>query len=239
MSYYLYRQNNSGGNFHYDPKTGISKEVYVEAGNAQEADNRAERLGIYFDGDGDCSCCGDRWSSAGSHDKTAEVPGPDAKFVIDESSPYPPLPKWIVGYETFVHPLNRSFYGAHQETSVVNKLTYGGKNGYGLEVWKTGVGNVFAVNEKGWDRSGTRSVPQVENSIYTYENKDTEVYNRSGKPFIRVHRSSQYMYIWFQDRKNAEVAADVINKYLDVTPRADAVRDFLVNSEKCSMQKQL
>jgi hypothetical protein len=44
--------------------------VIVEADSAEEADERAERIGLYFDGDGDCSCCGDRWTSAWGDDGT-------------------------------------------------------------------------------------------------------------------------------------------------------------------------
>lgn len=57
--FYVYRQNNSGGSFR---TPAIS--VIVEADNATEADTIAETVGIYFDGAGDCSCCGNRWDNA-------------------------------------------------------------------------------------------------------------------------------------------------------------------------------
>lgn len=65
VKFYQYRQNNSGGDFYTDENLGI--EVLIAAKNADEADERATELGIYFDGcyNGyDCSCCGDRWSTA-------------------------------------------------------------------------------------------------------------------------------------------------------------------------------
>lgn len=63
--FYTFIQNNSGGHFHHDPKEGIGARVIIEAQNAAHALDRAERIGLYFNGcqDGrDCSCCGDRWS---------------------------------------------------------------------------------------------------------------------------------------------------------------------------------
>ncbi|MFC4114137.1 DUF7296 family protein [Nonomuraea zeae] len=60
--FYTYRQNNSGGSFSFD-EDGISVYVIVEADSASEADSKAREIGLYFDGIGDCSCCGSRWSS--------------------------------------------------------------------------------------------------------------------------------------------------------------------------------
>ena len=54
--FYTYKQNNSGGNYigpHY---------LIVEANSAKEANRIAEDNGAYFDGEGDCQCCGDRWN---------------------------------------------------------------------------------------------------------------------------------------------------------------------------------
>lgn len=59
MAFYTFVQNNSGGVF-ADP----AHYVIVEADSADEANIRAQDLGIYFDGisEGhDCECCGDRW----------------------------------------------------------------------------------------------------------------------------------------------------------------------------------
>lgn len=60
--FYQFHQNNSGGHFDYDYERGISCNVIVEADDPEEANYRAKRIGLYFDGYGDCSCCGDRWS---------------------------------------------------------------------------------------------------------------------------------------------------------------------------------
>lgn len=57
--FYVYRQNNSGGSFR---PPAIN--VIVEASSAVEADSIAEGVGIYFNGEDDCPCCGYRWDQA-------------------------------------------------------------------------------------------------------------------------------------------------------------------------------
>lgn len=68
MLFYTYDQNNSGGSFH-DP----AEYVIIEASSADDANRRAEEKGLYFDGAGDCSCCGNRWSAQyGDNDGTKQ-----------------------------------------------------------------------------------------------------------------------------------------------------------------------
>lgn len=67
MKFFTFSQNNSGGSFDFLPNRGISHYVIVEARDSDEANDRAERIGLYFDGcesGADCECCGDRWSRA-------------------------------------------------------------------------------------------------------------------------------------------------------------------------------
>jgi len=74
--FYTYRQNNSGGSFHTDLKSGITNYVIIEAKSADDADDRAESIGLYFDGcekDMDCDCCGDRWYRT-YEDEATELP---------------------------------------------------------------------------------------------------------------------------------------------------------------------
>jgi hypothetical protein len=62
MKFFCFNQNNSGGT--YDRGDNVSEYVIVEANDAAHANDRAEAIGIYFDGveDGrDCPCCGNRW----------------------------------------------------------------------------------------------------------------------------------------------------------------------------------
>lgn len=62
--FYEFSQNNSGGSFDIDDGRGIGAKVWIEAVDAQQANDRALNLGIYFNGidsGSDCPCCGDRW----------------------------------------------------------------------------------------------------------------------------------------------------------------------------------
>jgi len=61
-TWYHFRQNNSGGGWDIDENVG--QDVFIEAHDADEANARADEIGIYFDGvdsGQDCECCGDRW----------------------------------------------------------------------------------------------------------------------------------------------------------------------------------
>lgn len=115
MAFWTYHQNNSGGGFDYDPERGISCNVIVEAGSESEADERAERIGLYFDGAGDCQCCGNRWSGAwGSGDEVPSIYGipvglyysPGACFRDSDQEINPWY--WVDGYDTFVHYIDGS-----------------------------------------------------------------------------------------------------------------------------------
>lgn len=69
--YYEYSQNNSGGSFDIKPSEGIGPRVWIEATDFEDANRRAENLGLYFEGvhfGWDCPCCGDRWYS--KHDES-------------------------------------------------------------------------------------------------------------------------------------------------------------------------
>lgn len=64
MKFFDFRQNNSGGGHDIDEDSGIGVHVIVEAESADDANRRAEDIGLYFDGcddNRDCPCCGDRW----------------------------------------------------------------------------------------------------------------------------------------------------------------------------------
>jgi hypothetical protein len=64
MAFYEWSQNNSGGTFYTDDK--ICHQIFIEADNYDEAEQKALDFGVYYNGvdDGyDCSCCGDRWVS--------------------------------------------------------------------------------------------------------------------------------------------------------------------------------
>lgn len=96
--FYTYSQNNSGGSFVQD--VNISHYVIIEASSASEANEKAEQLGIYFDGDGDCECCGNRWYElSDSWDKGDGVPSIYGEAVWEHSVSF----GWMKDYETVVH----------------------------------------------------------------------------------------------------------------------------------------
>lgn len=69
MKFYEFTQNNSGGNFITDDD--VCHRLLIEAGDVDEATEKALELGVYFDGveSGiDCDCCGDRWRRPWSED---------------------------------------------------------------------------------------------------------------------------------------------------------------------------
>lgn len=102
MPFFDFRQNNSGGSFDFDADAGISVVVIVEAENEDDANDRAESIGLYFGGYGDCSCCGDRWYEVyGSGDKVPSYYGePIQDYDFEAGFGY----KWIKdGPEAYVH----------------------------------------------------------------------------------------------------------------------------------------
>ena len=77
MAFFHYSQNNSGGSFRTDAARGIAHHVIIEAESSATADDRAEKIGLYFDGcakDIDCPCCGDRWSRQWSDSDATDEP---------------------------------------------------------------------------------------------------------------------------------------------------------------------
>jgi len=57
--FYTFNQNNTGGSFVDNDE--VCHFVIVGADSAEQANRRAETFGLYFDGYGDCDCCGNRW----------------------------------------------------------------------------------------------------------------------------------------------------------------------------------
>lgn len=73
--YFEFSQNNSGGHFYRNDDLG--DHVIIAARDYEDANDRLQLLGGYFDGyssGNDCSCCGDRWYPAGSYDEGSETP---------------------------------------------------------------------------------------------------------------------------------------------------------------------
>lgn len=112
--FFTFDQNNSGGSFVYDWVKGISHFVIVEADDISQAIEKAEEIGLYFDGENDCPCCGSRWSYPWYDDgKGADEPliygEPPARYL---EAPY--TIKWIDGPEAFIHYADGRIEGAIQ-----------------------------------------------------------------------------------------------------------------------------
>ncbi|APC43310.1 hypothetical protein Joe_70 [Streptomyces phage Joe] len=120
MPFYEYNQNNSGGGFDYDGDAGITHYVIIEAESAELADERAEEIGLYFDGEGDCSCCGDRWYAQGGGwggDQGDEVPSIYGTPVSDFDFGF----RWMKGDrpECYVHFADGRVQGYGFDTKVL------------------------------------------------------------------------------------------------------------------------
>ena len=106
--YYHFSQNNSGGCLDHKPDKGIVHHVIIEAMNADHANQRAEEIGLYFDGcdsGTDCECCGDRWRRTDEYDAndTPMVYGEPAESYVD---------KWFTDKgepSVAIHHLNKPF----------------------------------------------------------------------------------------------------------------------------------
>lgn len=105
--YFTYTQNNSGGSF-----TLPAKYVIVWAKNADEANDKAEEAGLYFDGCSsgfDCSCCGDRWyRSWEDGTKTPKIYDQPAKSYVDNWNQILGIPTVHIVYKS-----GKTFTSAH------------------------------------------------------------------------------------------------------------------------------
>lgn len=113
--FFTYSQNNSGGSFKIDEFSGITKFVIIESYSAADANLKAESIGLYFDGDGDCACCGDRWSSQWDDSDGHPTPmiyGEDAEAYVTPFKWMPP------GKEIVIHRLDGSvkWHGVFEKT---------------------------------------------------------------------------------------------------------------------------
>ena len=116
MPFFEFRQNNSGGSFVIDESAGLSVSVIVEADSAKDANERAESIGIYFDGcesGRDCDCCGDRWSAAGFWGDVDGDPVPSV-YGTHFTDYVLPSPGWGGNRpEAFIHPKAGPFIPLH------------------------------------------------------------------------------------------------------------------------------
>jgi hypothetical protein len=128
--FYSFDQNNSGGSYKYDERSGISVTVIVEATSWMHANAIAQSIGLYFDGSGDCvECCGYRWS------EQWDAPGLTFEEALTEIADDMTC-VWARKNmkkgepEIFVHTLDGSLYGfwlGEEEDDIFLKNYLGGK----------------------------------------------------------------------------------------------------------------
>lgn len=232
MSWYLYHQNNSGGSHEYDADRGISVNVYIEADSADEANERASEIGLYFDGvesGWDCSCCGDRWYAVSCEEgDDFEPPTEDEALLIDENARFTPM-KWadVGDYDVFVHPKGQPFYGAHAEAiRIPRKL-----KGYGLYFSAHEVGEVVGVSEDGWTADGNGNYPApksrsfADGTVQDFGNARLEILDGFGPLAYRL---------WTSDKHVAETVQERVQDYIMSLPVFDPkdMLDGLVTKQK-------
>lgn len=101
--FHTFRQNNTGGSFDFDMERGISHFVVVEGDNLDEIMDTARQIGLYFDGSGDCSCCGNRWYAPWDKDDLTETPK-IYDVEVPDGEPKDLLTKWMgTNPEGFIH----------------------------------------------------------------------------------------------------------------------------------------
>jgi hypothetical protein len=110
--FYHFSQNNSGGKFNLDEDNGIAQHVVIEAIDYDDANRRAEDIGIYFNGCRkkiDCKCCGDRWNEVSEYDcngHQSKVPTVYGK-VLDDS--------YNDDYDCYVHYMDGTIVKYYKE----------------------------------------------------------------------------------------------------------------------------
>lgn len=225
MAWYKYRQNNPGGRYEIDDSRGISLSVYVEARDEHHADVRATGIGLYLDGceDGyDCSCCGDRWSPAQDYCEVSpeDVPAKDAPHIRDDNDSqyvFEHRTREDGEYETYVHPLDGSFYGAHGTYIHKKRIA----TGYGLFFDETTIGDVFEVGDDGWDVTGNRSAPAPGQRLswtLTSQIADVDAGLRI-ESFESVYNGIMAYRLWSDDRTRLETIRSNVADFLSSRPK--------------------
>lgn len=242
MTWFKYRQNNSGGSFTYDAHRGISVNVIIQADDYQEANERAEMIGLYFDSDADCSCCGSRWSDQSSYYESTvsddDLPEKDEIFVIERSSGHSAT-KWSHEgeYDTFVHPKGSPFYGAYKDVKIIEPEM----NGYGMIFSGRKFSDIFEVNELGWDKEGQIFVPapgaeswMSNPSAETFELGHGDV--RVDKMDSMFDEGSIRVLFWSSSKGALQEIADRFQDKVEAARKAhfdltDSMEEFLIDPE--------
>ena len=118
--FYEFGQNNSGGSFIEDVKRGISHYVIIEADSVDEANDRAEKIGLYFNGcdsGKDCRCCGDRWYTQYDNKEGTKHPEHYGKRLGEDfKDNYGGMMVWDDASHLFVHYKDGTIAGYKQKS---------------------------------------------------------------------------------------------------------------------------
>lgn len=101
MAWYEFTQNNTGGSF--EVNDDVTHRLFIEADTKTIAEEKAFRLGVYYNGvdDGiDCGCCGDRWYGCDE----VELPHYSGADTVEESA------QWLADQYGWCEPDARIFY---------------------------------------------------------------------------------------------------------------------------------
>lgn len=94
--FYTFIQTNSGGRYYLDENLGCF--VIIEAIDHNDANARAEKIGVEFN-DG-CSCCGHRWDRMSSYD---EGDATDEPMISDKPVREALQERWFRDYNVIIH----------------------------------------------------------------------------------------------------------------------------------------
>jgi hypothetical protein len=216
--FFLFHQNNSGGSWDFDEKAGISVNVIVEAYDGKHANERAENIGLYFGGAGDCSCCGDRWSSLYDSEDGDDVPtvyeevGPGTLYPAKDSRDGWVPSKWMKEGvpEGFIHYLDGRIESFH--TFTAQRADLDGTFGYTITFNRFHTSGVKMVGKNGWSEDGNTKAPSHgDTAIVTVSNT---AYGSSGAA-------------WFPTKQEAE---DFEHDYLRATGALKKALDAFINT---------
>lgn len=106
--FHTFYQINSGGYFDFDEEKGITHYVIVEGEDIEEIIYRAGRIGLYFDGNGDCRCCGNRWTKPWGQNELTEKPKVYG-IEVGRDEPFKGCSMWMKdGKEGCIHYLDKT-----------------------------------------------------------------------------------------------------------------------------------
>lgn len=221
MPFYHYRQFDPGEPGTYDDARGLSVNLYVAADTVEQADEHARRIGAYFHED-DQDSVHRYWGDYDPVDP-ATVPAPGMPLVRDDNrndnlGDLPPR-KWLFPgqCETFVHPAEGDFYGAHAELEHIKRAL----TGYGVKFSRVNVGDVEEVGEDGFTIDGNRCYPAP--GYRSWDGNDALVVNRED---LRVDvREGQFhgevCAVWGRDRAVVEAIATRAKAFVGSLPKLD------------------